>query len=426
MVHDVLHERYPRHGRDYYQARNAAARKEWAAFLAEHPADALPDERTLSLLDDLGVGLDHLGDHAEAVSVLRDKLRRQQAGGLKGRALYTSYANLGTFLIHGNFRAVQRGEAKARSQLREGLEFIRHSIEVNPQAHFGREEWQATAVEYLLAVCQNKHLLLRFDLIGDCLNKDIDPSMNRCMLEDGLMVRRLDEVAEFLRDPEHSGSSASLRSFITPVGAEEDWAMAVAGRNDKPVQFDEPVLGIVGMWRYGGGPNPLFALTLGEIMMRVGQRYIAWCAYERAVTMKDRFWPDPVFCDCLAAHCRRRQALIEGQLAPEEQARLRPRFQAELAHGLEYQKEYQEYEGRRLAEGASLDDPHFYDAFDSRHDPIASPVGEADRIRTERPIPPGPADLLPPVVLGAGLCAFIMATLLRCFGSASRRLPASV
>ena len=46
----------------------------------------------------------------------------------------------------------------------------------------------------------------------------------------------------------------------------------------KPVPFDEPALGIIGMWRQGGGANPHFALALGETMLRVGQRYIAWCA----------------------------------------------------------------------------------------------------------------------------------------------------
>ena len=55
------------------------------------------------------------------------------------------------------------------------MSFLRKSIEVNPEAHFGREVWQAVAVEYLLSVCQNPTLLLRFDMVGNDLNKAVDP-----------------------------------------------------------------------------------------------------------------------------------------------------------------------------------------------------------------------------------------------------------
>src|SRR5207249_32911 len=90
-------------------------------------------------IDDLGVGLDQLKQYDEAILLLRDKLKQQQAQGLTERALYTSYANLGTVLIHGAVGAAQRGAPSARKQMREGLQFIHRSIEVNPEAHFGRE-----------------------------------------------------------------------------------------------------------------------------------------------------------------------------------------------------------------------------------------------------------------------------------------------
>jgi hypothetical protein len=411
MVHDVLHERYPRHGRDYYRARNAAARKGWEEFVASHAASELPDAATLSLLDDLGVGLDQLGKHTEAVRVLRDKLRRQQAGGLQGRALYTSYANLGTVLIHGNFRAAQAGDTAARERMREGLKFVRQSIEVNPEAHFGREVWQAIAVEYFLAVSDDPKLLLQFDLIGDRLDPTSNPSDNRCMNRTAVGKEIPRDVSQALTDGVDDDDRNRLRHSITAVGAEDGWARVVVGGQKKPAPFDEPTLGIVAMWRYGGGPNPHFALALGEIMIRVGQRYIAWCAYERAIEMKDRFWPDPTRCGKLVEHCRRRQAVIEAQLDPEERDNLRPRFQAELAHGRQYQKEYQDYESRRIAEGASVDDPHFYDDFNASHEAIASPVGKADTILVQQEFD-GIPNPLPPAVFGAGLFAFLAATLL--------------
>jgi hypothetical protein len=412
MVHDLLHERYPRHGHGYYRARNAAARKEWDAWLSKHPSGGLPDEHVLALLDDLGVGLDHLGEHAEAARVLRDKLQRQQASGPSGRALYTSYANLGTFLIHGKFRLAQQGNVEAKSRLEEGLQYIRKSIEVNPQAHFGREVWQVVAVEYFLKVQDKPELLGVFDFIGDRLDLAIDPSERRCY-----RLGSIDNVDYSLRNaPSLDTMSQRDRDFaregITAVGAEEGWKKTVTSSQVEPAPFDEPVLGIIGMWRFGGGPNPHFALAIGEIMVRVGQRYIAWCAYERAIEMKDRFWPDAALSARLAEHCRQRQALIESQLGPAERDGLRSRFQGELAHGRQYQQDYQRYEEQRLAEGASIDDPHFYDDFDSSHPPIASPVGRADFVLIEYSglTVPNP---FPAMVLGAGLFALLTALLRR-------------
>src|SRR5262249_56797563 len=63
---------------------------------------------------------------------------------------------------------------------------------------------------------------------------------------------------------------------------------------------------------------------------------------------------------------------------------------------------------------AALDDPHFYDAFDAEHGPVASPVGPEDKFIAERqPFVAGlggerffsPA-VLPRALLFAGVSAF--------------------
>jgi hypothetical protein len=412
MVHDVLHERFARHGRAYYEARNAQARKE-LADLAARSSGGKPAEASFGPRDDLGAGLDYLGDDDEAVRVLRGKLHDQEALGLKGRALYTTYANLGTFLIHGNFRAAQKGDRAARDRLREGLDFIKKSIEVNPEAHFGREVWQADAAEFLLAAMDDPKILLRYDMVGNRLDHAIDPAGLRCIDQRGVSVGAPRQVAVYLREqPAHDGSL--LRDFITRVGAEEGWKEAVRGTHTAPVPFDEPTLGIIGMWRLGGGANPHFALALGEIMLRVGQRHLAWCAYERAAGLEERFWPDPELRRGLVAHCRARQALIETQLPAAERDALRPTFEAELAFGRRYQKEYQDYEAARLAAGARPGDPPFYDDFHATHAPIASPVGGADTVLlAASPLIAVHPRTLPWVVFGAGLCAFVAAWALR-------------
>ncbi|HEY7159450.1 MAG TPA: hypothetical protein VH575_36225 [Gemmataceae bacterium] len=414
MVQDVLHERFPKHSQAYYTQRNREVRDELAK-LEKTPWDARPAERYFALFDDLGSGLDHLGDDDEAVRVLREKLRQQQERGWKGRDLYTTYANLGTFLIHGNFKQAMQDDAEAKARLREGLQFIHCSIEVNPEAHFGREIWQAVAVEYLLGTLPNPELLLQYDMVGDRLGADIDPQPRRCYQEnwtrlgDGRQAKILLSETE----PINPGFRPYLRQNITTVGAEEGWCEAVCTSHFEPVPFDEPVLGIIGMWRLGGGANPHFALALGEIMLRVGQRYLAWCAYERAAGMEERFWPDPNIRRKFVAHCRARQELIEKQLPEHERAELRPRFQAELAFGQRYQQAYQDYEARRIADGVALEDPHFYDTFHAEHEPIASPVGQSDKffaVSSHFELPRVPFGSM---LFFAGLCAFLTACFVR-------------
>jgi hypothetical protein len=387
MVHDVLHERYARHGKDYYDERN----RQVNVTLKGQGADFPPTEKNFALLDDLGVGLDSIGDHDGAVRVLRDKLKRQLAKNYSGRQLYTTYANLGTFLIHGSAQQAIQGNAASKQQLREGLAFIKKAIDVNPQAHFGREIWQAVIVEFTLAAIENPGLLLKYDMIGDSLSQAVDPGKCRSYQEMWSFWGRDADPAKDSRPAE------VYRNQITNVGGEADWEKDVHSSQPKPVPFDEPTLGIVGMWRLGGGANPHFALALGEIMTRVGQRYIAWCAYERATR--------------LVEHCRKRQQLIAEQLPPLEMSGMLARFEAELRYGMEYQKAYAAFEADQIRAGASIDDPHVYDAFHAQHEPIESPVGEADRFVGSKPQIDGinPA----PIVLFAGIFSLATALFLR-------------
>jgi hypothetical protein len=405
MVHDVLHERYARHGKAYYFERNRRVSAELKTLGGKSPANAEVTGKYFALVDDLGVGLDSLGQHEEAAAVLRDKLQQQRARNYTGRDLYTTYANLGTFLIHGNAPRAFRGDPQAKERLREGLGFIRQAIEVNPEAHFGREIWQAVTVDFLLAVTDDPQLLLTFDLIGNFLTEKVDPLERRPYTESW------SRITPWIEDFEDSERSRLALEAITPVGSVAESQEILRTWKGSPVPFDKPTLGIIGMWRLGGGANPHFALALGETMLRVGQRYIAWCAYERAVLLSDRFWPLPEWQEKLKDHCRARQRLIESQLPLEEAAALRPRFEAELAFGQNYQHAYAAYEEQQIAAGASIDDPHFYDAFHAQHEPITSPLGGADRYLGAR-WEPGKVNYAI-FVLFAGILGFTTALLLR-------------
>jgi hypothetical protein len=405
MVHDVLHERLPKHGPAHYRERNRLTQQKLAALPPDDPA-AFP------LADDLAAGLERLGRPDDAVKVMRDKLARQQARGLTGRDLYTSYANLGTFLVHANAPKALAGDPAARERFREGVELVRKSVEVNPEAHFGRERWQVAIAEFLLAAMDRPDLLRTFDCLGDRLDLGIEQILDReaNWIDTGYgratdaefsQDRVMYEVPGFFdpatdpADPARWGELSPVRRHVTKVGAEQGWDAVPVPSHRKPVPFDEPVLGIIGMWRQGGGASPHFALALGEVMLRAGQRHIAWAAFERASRLADRYWSEPSLREFLREHCRKRQADIERTLShtppadahrpawqnvspplsAAEVADLRPRFEAELAFGEGYQRAYQQYEEQRIAAGVPIDDPHFFDGFHAGREAIASPVG---------------------------------------------------
>jgi tetratricopeptide (TPR) repeat protein len=387
MVQDIIHERFAKHGQAHYRERDRITREALQRLAPD-------DSSGFALLDDLGTGLERLGRSDEAVAVMRDKLARQQANGLTGRDLYTSYANLGTFLIHGSFPKAASGNASAKARCQEGVALIRKSVEVNPEAHFGREQWQAAIAEFLLATLDDPVLLKTYDCLGnrldlgieDILDREInwtstgygrpyDPAFSQGEVDDLVPAFFTPGIA--LDEASHWPEVSPIRLHITKVGAEPGWENVAVPSHRSPVPFDEPMLGLIGMWRQGGGANPHFALALGETMLRVGQRYIAWAAYERAHQLAGRYSNAPTAQKFLQEHCRKRQAQIEQTLASQPRAVevLRAQFDAELAYGEGFQREYQTFESAKIAAGASINDARFFDDFPRQKESITSRSG---------------------------------------------------
>ena len=395
MVHDVIHERYPRNGPAFYRERERLARKAMAVL---HPES----EAALGLTDDVAVGLDRTGHTDEAVALMRDKLRRQETAGLTGKELYSSYANLGEFLVRGNLWAMLDGDATARERVLEGRAFLRKSVEVNPKAHFGREEWQLIAVDALLEAGSDPSVLLRCDLIGNRLDITIEvprESWGVAPFDDteavfgrpytrfyGESIRPGRPVPDYSHAVVDQNEREQIRQYIYAVGGETPPLGTGGPKRGRRAPFDEPSMWLIGEWRQGGGPSPHLALCLGEIMLRVGQRYLAWNCYERASRLADQFSPKAELKQFLRDHCRARQAHIEKSLKPEEVAALRPKFETELAFGEAYQREYQEYTERKVAAGANLNDPQFFDEFHTGRDPIASRVGPEEWYAASRKV----------------------------------------
>jgi hypothetical protein len=390
MIHDVLHERFYVHGPLWFQHRHAQVENELASY--DNGAKA-KDARYFSLLDDFAVDFDRLGRPAEGIPILRKKLDLQQPLDSTGKrpapeaAFYTTYANLGTLLAHANIKGAIAKDPTAMAGLREGLAFIEQSMQVNPDAHFGRETWQAIILHYLLYAIEHPEILISEDLTGIKWSS-VPPRLyseslvRHELLKPLLDPQRYSELTRAERTTEDQALADRIRQAIPNIHAEK-----VAWRDQdqsaylsfRSVPFDEPALALVGIWTIGSGANPHFSLAFAHLMEGKKQSAIAWNAYERTYAMAAKFWPDAAIQSTLMAHCRARQGVLEKALG-DDPVRLRELHQKELAFGLAEQKAYQDYEAEHLGKGEDPGAPDFYSAFFRDRLPIASDPGMSDTV----------------------------------------------
>ena len=118
--------------------RHSPAFYEWRIEDRKKRLEQEPDN--VALYDDLAVAYEKTGQTDLAIETI---LKKEEISA----GLYETYANLGTFYIHAG-------------RLEEGLQEIKKAIEINPDAHFGREVYQKLLVEYVLSKQQDGKLKL--------------------------------------------------------------------------------------------------------------------------------------------------------------------------------------------------------------------------------------------------------------------------
>ena len=106
----------------------------------------------LDLYDDVGVALDRLHRGDEAIAVMAGKRAQldllPEGSAERAEHEYRYLANLGTFHAH---RWLRNGKDRGDlSDLQEAERLIAAAIELNPDAHFGRERYQLMAIRWLL------------------------------------------------------------------------------------------------------------------------------------------------------------------------------------------------------------------------------------------------------------------------------------
>jgi tetratricopeptide (TPR) repeat protein len=129
---------FPVYPDEYYERRIEIAEERLAA-----------DPDRLASYDDIAVSHDRLGDSTAAIASMTPKLGViERLGDDAGDHLYRYHANIGTFHAHRWIRG--GGDAEDMTDLEAAREHIAKAIEINPDAHFGREFVQLGAIEWLL------------------------------------------------------------------------------------------------------------------------------------------------------------------------------------------------------------------------------------------------------------------------------------
>jgi hypothetical protein len=125
----------------------------------ERVSKQIPKEpRNFNLYDDAGVAADRLGKHDEALKWMQKKwsvLEPAWKAAPEDRKadVYRFHANIGTFWAH------KWASSKERSKpwLVNARDHLKSAVEINPDAHFGREKFQLMAIEWLLAGGKDEH-----------------------------------------------------------------------------------------------------------------------------------------------------------------------------------------------------------------------------------------------------------------------------
>lgn len=167
------------------------------------------------------MALDRLGRHDEAVAALMPAYEASPKR-------YETLANLGTFHLHaGRFEA--------------GLQFIRAAIEVNPDAHFGREIIQQRLVEYVIERRGASRTALPLDSSHD--------EVVARYIERGSDEGELPPDERWIAPPLFG--TRGFAAFVERHGHTRDAALA----------------GVLGMMRFSDHRHPMLLEVLGDLLI---------------------------------------------------------------------------------------------------------------------------------------------------------------
>lgn len=223
-----------KHSRTYYEWR-----------LMDRPPRLTADASTVPLYDDLAVAYDKLGDRGHAIFVM-ELVETLTAG------RYETYANLGTFFLHAG-------------ELEKGINLLDVAIQINSEAHFGREVYQKALAEYFL---------------------------ERRKAGATLPLRDLADVADAAPGNPGILSAGGFAAFL---------------EKKKIPRGQAAVKGILGMMHFGDATSPVLLEALGDLLLSPEKSPVTGSPLQRAISAVNKD----------ARHLATRAYLRASQTAPE-------------------------------------------------------------------------------------------------------------
>lgn len=302
-VAEVLAGKFEKRSEYFYRDRVSRTER----WLVDHLEDQ-------NAIDNLAVALFRIGEFDRAVEVLRDKEKRFPDQ-------YTTASNLATFQM-------LRGESAS------AISLLEKALRINPDAHFGREEYQLKLARFLVAnTTQPADMRVR-DFLGQSAFGD-----------------------------------ATRRPSTNPIDSEDYEPTGrgfKGGVNLSEANREKAIAAIVGMIRFGTEESPDLYYALGNLLAQrgedrgfnVGDKHLAIRAYLRAIELKH---PQ-------AEKIRRLAEVLSQQIEGEEDLELHvAEFAKERVAGQAWAQAYMDFADQLIRDGKDPDLEANYAPFYEKH-----------------------------------------------------------
>jgi tetratricopeptide (TPR) repeat protein len=206
---ELMSGKFLRHSPEYYQ---------WRIKDRQRRLTLPENKNNPELLDDLAVAHHKLGDNKEAIRLMLESNARQPNR-------YETLANLGTFyMLDGQFEI--------------GRDYIVKALEINPEAHFGRERYQKLLADYVIQ--RKVDGKIKLPLSVDHASEDLDrvPQQN---------------FADFML------SAAN----VARLGPHETGNMSEEQKNE---ELQSAIKGVLGMMKFADYQSPILLEVLGDLL----------------------------------------------------------------------------------------------------------------------------------------------------------------
>ena len=235
---DLVIGRWHRHSDAYYEERVARLSKKATLELSDY--------------DDLAVAFEHLDKRDAAIETMARKAE-ELAAKPDQEQQYRYHANLGTFYAHAG-------------RFDEALRELRTAVEINPDAHFGRERFQIELIEYVAAAKKD----------------DVLWRARSFLRHSGYDVLINDVGSEAIRAEPVAWGSYEVEDG-KHVKYPTKWQVYEGWNGTQELDWDAAYQAVCGMLRFGGLEGAELYRTLGELYLSKQHLNLAWYAYGRAI-----------------------------------------------------------------------------------------------------------------------------------------------